>query len=77
MAGNLWEMTRDTYDSNYYVNCFPTCTDPVNTAQGTSKVIRGGGYYHPIATYLRVTERAMESSVARSLNLGFRCRRQP
>ncbi len=77
MAGNLWEMTRDTFDADIYVDCFNGCTDPVNASSDTSKVIRGGGYYQPDASYLRVTERSMENSTSRSLNLGFRCRRTP
>lgn len=77
MAGNLWEMPRDTYDDNIYVDCFNGCTDPVNTGVGSTIVIRGGGYFHPLTGYLRVTERSMESPTARSLNLGFRCRWTP
>jgi formylglycine-generating enzyme required for sulfatase activity len=77
MAGNLWEMTRDTYDDNIYVDCFNGCTDPVNLGSGSLIVIRGGGYYHPTPAYLRVTERAIESRTQRSLNLGFRCHRAP
>jgi serine/threonine-protein kinase len=77
MAGNVWEFTRDTYDDDIYQSCTSNCTDPSNVTAGSYKTIRGGGYYHPDANYLRVTERAGEYDDHWSLNAGFRCVRSP
>ncbi len=77
MAGNVWEMTLDTMNESIYSNCQHGCTDPVNLTSGSYKVIRGGGYHHPILSYLRVTNREHERNDTRSLNLGFRCVRLP
>lgn len=77
MAGNLWEMTLDTYVEAAYAACAGGCADPVQLGGGVYKVIRGGGFHHPIPAYHRVTERSNEDPSATSLNLGFRCSRHP
>ena len=77
MAGNVWEMTLDTYDESIYSSCSSGCTDPVFQSSDTFKVIRGGGYYHNVSTYLRTTERSGEHANNYSINLGFRCVRIP
>jgi len=41
MTGNVWEWVRDTFTEDYYA--YSPSRDPVNTAPGPKKVIRGGG----------------------------------
>ncbi len=77
MAGNLWEMTLDSWNDTAYSQCGDGCTEPLYQDGSLYKVIRGGGFHHAIPGYHRVVHRAMESSGHTSLNLGFRCRRMP
>ena len=42
MTGNVWEWVRDTFAEDYYA--YSPSRDPVNTAPGPKKVIRGGGW---------------------------------
>jgi len=42
MTGNVWEWVSDTYDETYYRRS--PATDPMNTAPGKRKLIRGGGW---------------------------------
>jgi formylglycine-generating enzyme required for sulfatase activity len=42
MSGNVWEWCLDWYDENYYGRA--PDTDPVNTAEATCRVARGGGW---------------------------------
>jgi serine/threonine-protein kinase len=43
MAGNIWEWTADWYDGDYYANS--PRENPKGPNVGTSRVLRGGGYY--------------------------------
>ena len=42
MHGNVWEWCVDTFDDDYYSKLSPE--DPVNTALGPERVIRGGSW---------------------------------
>ncbi len=70
MTGNVWEWVRDTYDETFYGRS--SAADPINTAPGKRKVIRGGGWGNNpwgLRTTLRHTN-APESGLSM---VGFRC----
>ena len=70
MTGNVWEWVGDTYDETYYRHS-PT-ENPVNTAPGKLKVIRGGGWgNNPWG--LRATLRHANRPQAGLSMVGFRC----
>ena len=70
MTGNVWEWVRDTFAKNYYA--VSPSRDPVNTAPGPEKVIRGGGWgNNPVG--LRTTLRhANPPDIGLSM-VGIRC----
>jgi sulfatase modifying factor 1 len=43
MHGNTWEWCSDWYDEAYYSNSLPD--DPEGPSEGTTRVLRGGGFY--------------------------------
>jgi len=81
MAGNLYEWVWDWYASKYCqngANCSAAAyTDnPQGPADGTTKVIRGGGRGNPVADS-RVTARMGLDPASFSNVVGFRCVRVP
>ena len=70
MTGNVWEWVSDTYDATFYGRSPPT--DPINTASGKRKVIRGGGWgNNPWG--LRTTLRHANMPESGLSMVGFRC----
>ena len=67
MHGNVWEWTADrygTYSSGAQ-------TDPTGPASGSTRVIRGGSWYHA-GTYLRSASRYNFTPSIRNYSIGFR-----
>ena len=72
MTGNVWEWVRDAFDEGYYRRSPPA--DPINTASGKSKVIRGGGWgNNPWG--IRTTLRHANPREFGLSMVGFRCAR--
>ncbi|NJK31457.1 MAG: formylglycine-generating enzyme family protein [Deltaproteobacteria bacterium] len=72
MAGNVAEWTADYYDADYYQHA-PEL-DPRGPAEGTQRVIRGGGWW---STPDRATTTARDRSSPSypASDIGFRCAR--
>jgi formylglycine-generating enzyme required for sulfatase activity len=71
MAGNVWEWAYDWYDSAYYLSS--PAIDPQGPADGTAKVVRGGGFDTDSAANMRTSKRgAIDPSLVLD-NTGFRC----
>ncbi len=70
MAGNVWELVNDWYQSDYYSSS-PT-NDPPGPASGTYRVMRGdsGG---TDTSYLRVAVRSYPYPAFQHSDVGFRC----
>lgn len=74
LAGNVWEWTLDRYMDSYP---YPqTCNDCANLMDGTSRVLRGGGFNYD-SYYLRVAGRYVGNPGGRVYDVGFRCARTP
>ncbi len=69
MAGNVWEWVADAYAP------YPTDErqDAGSTAEGPTRVIRGGAWNGTIASWVRTTIRYTNVPTARSHAIGFRC----
>ncbi|GEM_PF-591530 len=70
MTGNVWEWVSDSYDETFYGRS--PAADPMNTAPGKRKVIRGGGWgNNPWG--LRTTLRHANTPQSGLSMVGFRC----
>ena len=69
MAGNVWEWVYDRYGP------YPAGkrTNPKGPDSGSSRVRRGGGWYHDDASFLRGANRSRLEPPYRFNYLGFRC----
>ena len=72
LAGNVWEWTLDYFTTAYLM----PCDDCANLMPGTSRVLRGGGYF-VIASSLRTAYRGFLSPANRDAGFGIRCARNP
>jgi iron(II)-dependent oxidoreductase len=71
MVGNVWEWTNDWYDRDYY----PVSPDrnPQGPANGTYKVIRGGGWSDDDERNFMNHYRNFADPPVRTYTVGFRC----
>lgn len=77
LAGSMWEWTYDAHAIAWYSEGGAVCTNCANTARGSDRVIRGGGYDDG-AENLRVTYRTSTAAGSSERDgLGFRCARTP
>ena len=87
MGGNAWEWVRDWYRDDHYCDpaelgyfTRPDCDldfswqNPTGPSSGTTKVLRGGSWYHP-AEMMRTAKRHGVSPNSSSNLSGFRCAR--
>ena len=70
MHGNVWEWSRDWYDSDYYEQASAK-RDPLGPAAGSDRVLRGGSW-SDWARYARSAFRNRIEPGHRILDLGFR-----
>lgn len=73
LAGNVWEWTSDW--SGPYLDA--TQSDPSDPAQGTRRVLRGGGFNSGQVKWLRSSWRWSDAEDTKSHANGFRCARSP
>jgi formylglycine-generating enzyme required for sulfatase activity len=69
MAGNVWEWCADWYGSDYYKNS--PDKNPMGPEDGTSRVLRGGGWSY-IADGVRCAFRDFVDPSVRDFDVGFR-----
>lgn len=69
MHGNAWEWCQDLYDAAYYAKS--PATDPTGAASGTSRTVRGGGWFFA-ANYLRSSFRRANAPSFNGDGSGFR-----
>ncbi|MGD9210474.1 MAG: Hsp70 family protein, partial [Desulfobacteraceae bacterium] len=69
MCGNVWEWCEDIYNEDAYR--FHTRNNPINTEDGTDRVLRGGGWYNK-AGYCRSAIRFRNNPNKQLINFGFR-----
>jgi formylglycine-generating enzyme required for sulfatase activity len=74
MAGNVWEWCNDWYDEGYYGKS--TNNDPTGPTDGSSRVVRGGGWIYSDAG-LRCASRSRSMPSDGGYCMGFRCARSP
>ena len=84
MAGNVWELCLDEYDSGFYAHS--QRNNPISGANSadwviinftnvtTSRVLRGGSWYN-VPRFLRAAARVWGSPSAAGDDVGFRCAR--
>jgi len=71
MLGNVFEMTNDYYDQDYY--SFSPSTNPKGPDTGSGRVTRGGGYSSTASLGIRVSYRTPADGDLSII--GFRCAR--
>ena len=72
MAGNVWQWCSDWYDENYYRNS--PARNPLGPDNGTSRVLRGGGWDLSDPGYFRAALRyGFNPSIRHTYGFGFRC----
>ena len=73
MHSNVWEWCSDWYDKDYY--SISLGADPQGPAAGSSRVLRGGGWYTaPVSD--RSARRGVALPAYRSNSVGFRVVRE-
>ena len=70
MAGNVWELVNDWYQSNYYSGS--PSSNPPGPSTGTYKVLRGHSW-NSISPRLNLTLRYDVTTVDSYRDVGFRC----
>ena len=73
MHGNAWEWCSDWYDENYYGRS--TTDDPTGALKGTTRVLRGGGFYDT-SFHLRCARRHSDLPTSRDYGNSFRVVRE-
>ena len=71
MCGNVWEWCLDWYDGDYGANLNVVLRDPYGAAEGSERVLRGGGWSNG-AKGCRSANRYYSVPTYRDVNDGFR-----
>jgi formylglycine-generating enzyme required for sulfatase activity len=72
MAGNVWQLVNDWYDSTYYAKS--PSSNPTGPASGQYRVLRGGAWDTSESTIL-TTNRGKIYPTETGSSTGFRCAR--
>jgi formylglycine-generating enzyme required for sulfatase activity len=71
MAGNMQEFVFDWSSEDYY-NQPEAAADPQGPAEGSGRVLRGGGWANP-STFASTTRRTVVETATNGEDIGFRC----
>jgi len=79
MSGNVAECCEDWYDSKFYEKCAAqgVVKNPLNTVEGSYRVLRGGSWSLNFPQRCRVAHRGYDGLADRSSSVGFRLAASP
>jgi formylglycine-generating enzyme len=75
MSGNVWEWTRDNWDTGFYGSLAAASPNPVNIAGDGEPITRGGTFYLARPDDEKTFSRSFASRSSFNPTMGVRCAR--